>query len=76
VTPEPESEPTVTGWARLPRWQHVALIALCAVVLVAAILNFIVSDSYRARAFHALITAVDGFVLVTLITAYLARTAK
>ena len=74
MTPEPER--TVTGWARLPRWQHLALIVLCAIVLIASILNFLVSDSYRARAFHVLITLVDGTVLVTLITAYLKRTAK
>jgi hypothetical protein len=74
MTPEPEG--TVTGWARLPRWQHIALILLCGVVLIAAILNFLVSDSYRARAFHALITLVDGAVLITLITGYLARTSK
>ena len=74
MTPDPER--TVTGWARLPRWQHIALIVLCGVVMIAAVLNFLVSDSNRARVFHALITLVDGAVLVTLITAYLARTRK
>ena len=74
MTPDPER--TVTGWARLPRWQHVVLIALCTVALAAGIANFLVSDSNRARVFHALFTIVDGAVLVTLITALLARTAK
>jgi hypothetical protein len=72
----PESpESPATGWARLPRWQHIVLIALCTVVLIAAIANFLVSDSNRARALHAALTIIDGAVLVTLITAYLRRTA-
>jgi hypothetical protein len=74
MTSDPER--TVTGWARLPRWQHVALIVLCTVVLVAGIANFLVSDSNRARAFHAALTIVDGAALVTLITGLLARSAK
>jgi hypothetical protein len=74
MTPEPER--TVTGWARLPRWQHAVLIALCTIALVAGIANFLVSDSYGARFFHAVFTIVDGAVLVTLVTAFLARTAK
>jgi hypothetical protein len=49
--------------------------ALCSVVLIAAIANFVVSDSNRARALHAALTIIDGAVLVTLITAYLRRTA-
>ena len=65
-----------TGWARLPRWQHIALIVLCGAVLIAAIINFIVSDSNRARVFHAVITIADGAVLITLVTAFLARTAQ
>jgi hypothetical protein len=74
MTPDPER--TVTGWARLPRWQHVALIVLCTIVLVAGIANFLVSDSNRARVLHAALTIVDGAVLVTLITGLLARSAK
>lgn len=64
-----------TGWGRLPRWQHVVLMVLCGVVLAAGIANFLASDSNRARAFHAVLTVVDGVVLVTLITAYLRRTS-
>lgn len=80
VDPEsPKSAETpesgATGWARLPRWQHIVLMALCSVVLIAAIANFVVSDSNRARALHAALTIIDGAVLVTLITAYLRRTA-
>jgi hypothetical protein len=74
MTSDPER--TVTAWARLPRWQHVVLIVLCTIVLVAGIANFLVSDSNRARVFHAALTIVDGAVLVTLITGFLARSAK
>jgi phage shock protein PspC (stress-responsive transcriptional regulator) len=73
--PAPDGERTATGWARLPRWQHVALMVLCVVGLVAGIANFLVSDSNRARLLHAAFSVVDGALLVTLITAYLARTA-
>ena len=76
MTESERSEGTATGWARLPRWQHMLLIVLCGVVLIAAIANFLVSDSNRARAFHALLAVVDGVVLVTLITGYLRRTTQ
>jgi phage shock protein PspC (stress-responsive transcriptional regulator) len=74
---EPESpENTATGWARLPRWQHIVLIALCTVGLIAGIANFLVSDSNRARVLHAVFTVLDGALLVYLITGYLARTKE
>jgi hypothetical protein len=77
VTPETDRpQSTGTGWARLPRWQHVVLIMLCGVGLIAGIANFLVSDSNRARAFHTVFTIVDGAILVTLITAYLGRKAQ
>jgi uncharacterized membrane protein len=76
VTEPEQSRGTATGWARLPRWQHLVLIVLCGVVLIAGILNFLASDSNRACAFHAVLSVVDGVVLVTLITAYLRRTAQ
>ena len=77
MTPESESpENTSTGWARLPRWQHIALIVLCTVGLFAGIANFLVSDSNRARAFHVVFTVLDGALLVILVTAYLARTQE
>lgn len=75
MTPEPESpENTASGWARLPRWQHIVLIVLCIVGLFAGIANFLVSDTNRARVFHALLTVLDGALLVFLITGYLGRT--
>jgi multisubunit Na+/H+ antiporter MnhC subunit len=71
---EPDSpEATAAGWARLPRWQHVVLIVLCTVGLIAGIANFVVADSNRARVFHGLFTVADGVLLVFLITGYLAR---
>ena len=71
---EPEKpEVTETGWARLPRWQHVVLIALCTIGLIAGIANFLVSDTNRSRVFHAAFTVADGVLLVILISAYLAR---
>jgi hypothetical protein len=71
---EPERpEVAATGWARLPRWQHVVLIVLCTIGLIAGIANFAVSDTNRARVFHAVFTILDGALLVTLISAYLAR---
>jgi hypothetical protein len=57
------------GWARLPRWQHVALIVLCSVGLVAAILNATVASG-GDRLLHALFGLLDGFVLVTLVRSY------
>ncbi|MBV9412118.1 MAG: hypothetical protein JO148_11020 [Acidimicrobiia bacterium] len=77
MTPEPEnSESTASGWTRLPRWQHIVLIALCTVGLFAGVANFLVSDSNRARVFHVLFTVLDGALLVFLITGYLARTKE
>ena len=75
MTPEPEPERTANGWARLPRWQHLVLMVLCVIGLIAGIANFLVSDSNRGRGLHAAFTVVDGAILVTLITAYLSRTA-
>ena len=63
-----------SGWARLPRWQHIALMVASTVVLVAAVANFLVTDSNGARVFHAFVAIAAGVVLVTLINAYLART--
>jgi len=69
-------ERTATGWARLPRWQHIGLMVLCTVVLVAGIANFLASDANGPRVLHAIVAIIAGGVLVTLITAYLARTAR
>jgi hypothetical protein len=74
---EPGSgEATATGWARLPRWQHVVLIVLCIGGLIAGIANFLVADTNRARVFHAIFTIADGALLVFLITGYLARNRR
>ena len=64
--PEPPG-PTATGWARLPRWQHVVLTVLCALGLVAAIANTIVASSGGSRALHAALGLVLAVVLVMLI---------
>ena len=58
-----------TGWARLPRWQHVALIVLCSVGLVAALLNTAVAPG-GDRLLHFLFGVLDGAVLVTLVRSY------
>lgn len=63
--PEPPG-PTATGWARLPRWQHVVLTVLCALGLVAAIANTIASSG-GSRALHAALGLILAVVLVTLI---------
>ena len=63
-----------TGWARLPKWQHVALIVLCSLGLLAAILNATVASG-GDRALHALFGVLDGLVLVTLVRAYGRRAA-
>jgi len=63
-----ESE-SANGWARLPRWQHVALIVLCSVGLVAAILNTAVASG-GGRLLHVLFGLLDGAVLVTLVRSY------
>ena len=63
-----------TGWARLPRWQHVALIVLCSVGLLAAILNT-AAASGGDRVLHLLFGLLDGAVLVTLVRSYGRRPA-
>jgi len=74
VTAGPElPEPTATGWARLPLWQHRVLIVLCAVGLVAGVANAVVADSIGHFVPHALIAAIAIVLLVTLISAYLRR---
>ena len=65
---EPESG-AAAGWARLPRWQHVALIVLCSVGLVAALLNTAVASG-GDRLLHFLFGVLDGAVLVTLVRSY------
>jgi len=74
VSTEPEEpQGTASGWARLPRWQHIVLIVLCAFGLVAAIANVIVASSNVNRAVHASFGLVIGAVLVTLILSYQRR---
>jgi uncharacterized membrane protein required for colicin V production len=63
-----------TGWAGLARWQHVALIVLCSLVLLAAIVNTTVASG-ADRALHVLFGLLDGFVLVTLVRSYRRRRA-
>ena len=61
---------------RIPRWQHVVLIILCAAGLIAAVINVAVADSFRARGFHAFLGVLFVAALVRLVTAYLQRTAE
>jgi len=69
MTTGPERpEEAATGWAKLPRWQHVVLIVFCAFALVAAIANTIVAAGNGNRAIHATFGLVVAAVLVTLIT--------
>jgi hypothetical protein len=73
--PEP-SEGSVSGWARLPRWQHGLLMAFCAAGLVAAIANVAAASSNGSRALHAAFGLLDGAILVSLVLAYRRRTAE
>jgi hypothetical protein len=68
-----EGEDTATGWARLPRWQHVTLIVLCVAGLVAALANAWVATTGGTRALHAAFGLVVAVVLVTLVTSYRRR---
>jgi len=63
------------GWARLPRWQHLALIVLCSFGLVAAIVN-VVATAGGDRLLHLLFGLLDGAVLATLVNAYWTRPAQ
>jgi hypothetical protein len=62
-----------TRWARLPRWQHLVLIALCAVALVAAIANVAAASTNSNRAIHAGIGLIVAAVLVTLARSFRRR---
>ena len=74
MTSGPDRPPdTSTGWARLPRWQHIVLIVLCAFGLVAAIANTVVASSNGNRGVHAAFGIVIFIVLITLITSYQRR---
>lgn len=68
-----ENEDVARGWARLPRWQHVTLIVLSAVGLVAAIANAWVATTGGNRAMHVVFGLVVAGVLVTLVTSYRRR---
>jgi hypothetical protein len=74
LTAGPERpESTAKGWARLPRWQHLVLIALCAVGLVAAIANVAAASTNGNRAIHAGIGLTVATVLVTLARSFRRR---
>lgn len=66
-------EGSATGWTRLPRWQHVVLIVLCAFGLVAAMANTIVASGNGNRGLHAAFGIVVAVVLITLISSYQRR---
>jgi hypothetical protein len=70
--PEPP-EGAVTGWARLPRWQHGLLIAFCVIGLVAAIANVAAASSNGSRALHVAVGLLDGAILLSLVRAYRRR---
>jgi uncharacterized membrane protein YfcA len=61
------------GWARLPRWQHLILILLCAAGLAAAIANAVVASTSGNRAMHAAFGLVVAVVLYTLVTSFRRR---
>lgn len=61
---------------RIPRWQHMVLIGLCAVGLVAAIANVAAADSNGGRALHLGIGLLVGAALVQLVLAYRRRPAE
>jgi len=62
-----------SGWARLPRWQHLTLIVLCEAGLVAALANVVAADRLGNRLLHVTIAIVTVVLLVTLISAYRRR---
>jgi hypothetical protein len=61
---------------RMPRWQHVVLMLLCAAGLVAAIANVAVADSWGTRGLHALLGLLIATALVRLFIAYRRRPAE
>jgi hypothetical protein len=61
------------GWARLPRWQHLVLIVLCAVGLVAAIANVAAASTSGNRAVHAGFGLIVAVLLVTLVRSFRRR---
>jgi hypothetical protein len=65
-----------TGWARLPRWQHLALILLCGAGLLAAIANVAAADHLGNRVLHGAIAVITIVLGVTLISAYRRRTPE
>jgi hypothetical protein len=74
LTAGPErSESSVTGWGRLPRWQHLVLIALSAVGLVAAVANVAAASTNGNRALHAGVGLIVAVVLVTLVRSFRRR---
>jgi uncharacterized membrane protein len=74
LTAGPErSESSATGWARLPRWQHLVLIVLCVVGLVAAVANLAAASTNGNRALHAGIGLIVAVVLVTLVRSFRRR---
>jgi predicted lysophospholipase L1 biosynthesis ABC-type transport system permease subunit len=62
-----------TGWARLPRWQHLTLIVLCCVGALAAVANVVAADRLGNRLLHGAIAVITVVLLVTLISAYRRR---
>jgi len=74
VTAGPErAEGTATGWARLPRWQHLVLIVLCVVGLLAAVANVAAASTNGNRALHSLVGLIVAGVLVTLVRSFRRR---
>ena len=71
MSSDPELQPT--GWARLPRWQHVVLIGLCLFGLVAAVANVAAAHSGADRAVHAGFGLVILAVLGTLVRSFRSR---
>jgi hypothetical protein len=61
---------------RIPRWQHVVLIVLCAAGLLAAVINVAVAGSWGARGLHAVLGLLLAAALVRLVTAYRERPAE
>jgi uncharacterized membrane protein YfcA len=62
-----------TGWARLPRWQHLTLIVLCSAGLVAAAANVLAAHHLSNRLLHGAIAVITIVLLVTLVSAYRRR---
>ncbi len=67
------TEEAPRGWARLPRWQHVALIGFCVLAVVAAIANAVVARSNGNRAIHLAFGVLVAGVLSSLIASYRRR---